>query len=280
MLKNTFSESEPNVKPDPRSLELCLCVLQTRKYPKRGTNEPCSRFHSNWQRRIGKREVDKEIKVKVTKNMRIALDTAMTLLIIAAMFVQLTGIIVHEIIGFTFFALIAAHLVFSASWIKKTAFALGHSSTSRRRLMLSIVGILLAIVGGALAVSSIAISNILSSAGFVWPFGSYGTWVEIHSISAYVLCAVVVVHLATHWTFIASALKVVYAPSNRRRISAGVYASAILGVGALGVGALTDISPMDSTQAIVTADQGIFDSTSQQETTLPQQEQTEQTYSK
>ena len=55
----------------------------------------------------------------------------------------------------------------------------------------------------------------------------------------------------------------VYAPSNRRRISAGVYASAILGVGALGVGALTDISPMDSTQAIVTADQGIFDSTSQ-----------------
>ena len=173
--------------------------------------------------------------MKGKKAIRVALDVALTLMIVFEMLIQFTGEFLHEVVGFAFFATIVAHILLSMSWVKSTARVAKSGKLTARRTALAIVGALLAIATVALAVSSIAISGILASAGFVWPIGTYATWATVHTVSSYTLCALVVVHLAMHWAFLANAFKVPYDPSRRRAISTGVNAVAALGVVALGV---------------------------------------------
>ena len=106
------------------------------------------------------------------------------------------------------------------------------------------MGCLLAITTVVLGVSSVAISGILASAGFVWPIGAYSMWANVHAISSYALCSLVVVHLAMHWAFLASAFRVRYDPTRRRAISTGVNAVAALGVVALGVAGVKANAPL------------------------------------
>lgn len=168
------------------------------------------------------------------KALRVALDVLMTVMIVFEMLIQFTGEFLHEVMGFAFFATVLAHVLLSAKWVKSTARAAGLGKMTARRTALAVVGILLAVTTVVLGVSSVAISGILASAGFTWTLGSYALWKYVHTVSAYALCALVVVHLAMHWVFLASALRVPYDPSRRRAISAGVNTVAALGVVALG----------------------------------------------
>ena len=181
--------------------------------------------------------------MKAGKKVRVVLDVAMTIMLVLEMFIQFTGVFLHEIIGFAFFATIIAHMLLSVSWVKSTARVAKKGKMSGRRLALAVVGSLLALAVLLLAVSSIAISNLVASTGFVWPIGSYALWATVHSASAYALCALVVVHLAMHWAFLASAFRVPYNPSRRRAIGAGVHAAAALGAIALGVTAVSQANP-------------------------------------
>ena len=169
--------------------------------------------------------------------MRVVLDIALTIMIVLEMFIQFTGEFLHEILGFAFFATIIVHVALSSSWIKKAAQSARSGCLGARRAALAAVGCLLAITTIILGVSSIAISGILASAGFTWPFGTYALWVTIHTISAYALCALTVVHLAMHWAFLASVFKVPYDPIRRQAIGTGVNIVAGLGIAALGVAA-------------------------------------------
>ena len=162
--------------------------------------------------------------MKGKKAIRVALDVALTLMIVFEMLIQFTGEFLHEVIGFVFFATIIAHILLSMSWVKSTACVAKSGKLTARRTGLAVVGILLAVATVVLAVSSIAISGLLASAGFVWPIGTYAMWATVHTVSSYTLCGLVVVHLAMHWD-----------PSRRRAISTGVNAVAALGVVALGV---------------------------------------------
>ncbi len=173
--------------------------------------------------------------MKGKKAIRVALDVALTLMIVFEMLIQFTGEFLHEVVGFAFFATIVAHILLSMSWVKSTARVAKTGKLTARRTALAIVGVLLALATVVLAVSSIAISGLLASAGFVWPIGTYAMWATVHTVSSYSLCALVVVHLAMHWAFLANAFKVPYDPSRRRAISTGVNAVAALGVVALGV---------------------------------------------
>ena len=173
--------------------------------------------------------------MKGKKAIRVVLDVALTLMIVFEMLIQFTGEFLHEVVGFAFFATIVAHILLSMSWVKSTAHVAKTGKLTARRTALAIVGTLLALTVVVLAVSSIAISGLLASAGFVWPIGTYAMWATVHTVSSYVLSALVVVHLAMHWAFLANAFKVPYDPSRRRAISTGVNAVAALGVVALGV---------------------------------------------
>ena len=173
--------------------------------------------------------------MKGSKVLRVALDVALTVMIVFEMLIQFTGEFLHEVVGFAFFATIVVHIALSATWVKKTARNAKAGKLTARRTALAVVGSLLAATTVALGVSSVAISGILASAGFVWTLGSYSFWAAVHTFSAYALCALVVVHLAMHWAFLASAFKVPYNPSRRRAIATGVNAAAALGVVAVGV---------------------------------------------
>ena len=172
--------------------------------------------------------------MKGKKAVRVVLDVAMTVMIVLEMFIQFTGEFLHEVIGFAFFATVVAHLALSATWVKKTAHATQAGTLTARRAALAVMGCLLAATMVVLGASSVAISSILSSAGFTWTVGSYALWADVHTVSAYALCALVVVHLAMHWAFLAAAFRVPYNPARRRAIGSGVNAVAALGVIALG----------------------------------------------
>lgn len=181
--------------------------------------------------------------MKGSKTMRVVLDVALTAMIVFEMLIQFTGEFLHEVVGFAFFATVALHLVLSAAWVKKTARNAKSGKLTRRRAALAVVGCLLAATTVVLGISSVAISGILASTGFAWPIGSYATWAVIHTLSAYALCALVVVHLAMHWAFLASAFRVPYSPSRRRAIATSVNAVAALGVVALGLTAAGKTMP-------------------------------------
>ena len=174
---------------------------------------------------------------------RFVIDAALTIILIAEMFIEFTGVFLHEVIGFAFFATVVVHLALSAKWIKNTAKAAKRGKMTGRRAALAVVGSLLGITIIVMGVSSVAISNILADAGFTWPLGSYALWANIHSISAYAFCAIVVIHLAMHWVFFAKTLRIPYDPSRRRAIGTGVHVAAAVGALALGAMALREVVP-------------------------------------
>ncbi|MBO4353049.1 MAG: cytochrome b/b6 domain-containing protein [Eggerthellaceae bacterium] len=183
--------------------------------------------------------------MKSKKITRVALDVVLTSMIVFEMFIQYTGDFLHEVMGFAFFASVATHLLLSAAWMKKTASSARKGTLTGRRTALAIMGILLALTMAILGVSSIAISGLLADAGLVWALGSYAMWKTLHAFSSYALCALVVVHLAMHWAFLASAFKVPYDPSRRQAIGTGVHAVAAVGALALGIMAAREVLPRD-----------------------------------
>ena len=182
------------------------------------------------------------------KTVRVIFDVLLTIMLVFEMFIQYTGNFLHEVVGFAFFATIVVHLILSAKWMKGVARSAKKGRLSMRNGALAAMGVLLAGTMLVLGVSSVAISNILSSAGMTWPLGSYSTWATVHAASSYALCALVVVHLAMHWNFLASAFKVEYDPSRRRAIGAGVHAIAGVGAVALGITAARELLPQADTQ--------------------------------
>lgn len=180
------------------------------------------------------------------KAVRIALDTLLTVMIVAEMLIQFTGVFLHEVIGFAFFGTVVLHLILSATWIKNTAKTAKTGKLNSRRKALAAMGILLAVNMLVLGLSSVAISTILASAGLTWELGPYAVWSAIHSVSSYTLCALVTVHLGMHWAFLASAFHVPYDPSRRRAISTGVNAVAAVGALALGALAVSKAAPVAS----------------------------------
>ncbi|MBQ9021843.1 MAG: cytochrome b/b6 domain-containing protein [Eggerthellaceae bacterium] len=163
-----------------------------------------------------------------------ALDIVLSLLIVFEMFIQYTGNFLHEVVGFVFFGSIVAHLALSNAWMKSTANAISTGRLSGRRRTKLILDIALAVVMVVLVLSSLAISDILYQVGFAMP-GMYEVWDVLHTVSSYMLCVLVVGHLALHWASIASNFKVPYSPARRQAIGSGVQAAAALGMLALGV---------------------------------------------
>lgn len=179
------------------------------------------------------------------KTMRIAIDASMTVAIILAMFIQFTGTLLHEIIGFLLLFLLIAHLVLSAKWIKAVAKKTKAGELKGRLKSHAIMALLLFVDLLVLAVSSVAISTILAGAGLRWTLGSYDLWLLLHTISSYGLCILVLVHLAMHWAFIASVVmvQIPYDPSRRQAIATTAKTVAAVGAVALGVVGVTKALP-------------------------------------
>lgn len=168
--------------------------------------------------------------------MRLGFDIALGLLLIFEMLYTLTGNVLHELVGIVFFATMAAHLVFARKW----SGSMVRSLKERRKLpdeqkARLAIAIALALCAVALAVSSVAISNLLGPSPEYLLSGAYIAWCLVHTVSAYGMCVLAVVHLLLHWVFVAKVLKISYNPERRQAINTAM--GAVAGVAAVAIGA-------------------------------------------
>ena len=168
------------------------------------------------------------------RSARMALDGALTILLIASMLAQLTGVIAHEIIGVVFLLAVVAHIVNSFWWMKTVARLVENAQVKGGQLALFVVAVLLGVAVAVLAVSSVPISRLLYQVGLA-PKVMSSMWLAVHKVSAFLLCILAVVHLAMHWASILKHLNVPFDPSKRKAIGLGVKAISCAGIVALGV---------------------------------------------
>lgn len=168
------------------------------------------------------------------RSARMALDGALTILLIASMLAQLTGVVAHEIIGVVFLLAVVAHIVNSFWWMKTVAQLVENAQVKGGQLALFVVAVLLGVAVAVLAVSSVPISRLLCQVGLA-PKVMSSMWLAVHKASAFLLCILAVVHLAMHWASILKHLNVPFDPSKRKAIGLGVKAISCAGIVALGV---------------------------------------------
>lgn len=176
------------------------------------------------------------------RSARLALDGALTILLIASMLAQLTGVIAHEIIGIVFLLAIIIHLANSFWWMKTVARLVENAQVKGGQLALFIVAVLLGVAVAVLAVSSVPISRLLYQVGLA-PKVMSSMWLAVHKASAFLLCILVVVHLAMHWASILKHLNIPFDPSRRKAIGMGVKAASCAGVVALGIVGFNSLEP-------------------------------------
>lgn len=177
-----------------------------------------------------------------------ALDALLTILLVAAMLVQLTGVVAHEIVGVAFLALIVVHIVNSFGWMKGTAQMVESAEAKKGQLSLFVVAVLLGIDCAVLAVSSVPISRLLYQVGLA-PKVLSSMWLNVHKVSSYALCILAVVHLAMHWASIFRHLNIPFDPSKRAAIGWGVKIAAGVGSVALGVVGFNSLELFTGTDA-------------------------------
>ena len=168
------------------------------------------------------------------RSARMALDGALTILLIASMLAQLTGVIAHEIIGVVFLLAVVAHIVNSFWWMKTVARLVENAQVKGGQLALFVVAVLLGVAVVVLAVSSVPISRLLYQVGLA-PKVMSSMWLAVHKVSAFLLCILAVVHLAMHWASILKHLNIPFDPSKRKAIGLGVKAISCASIVALGV---------------------------------------------
>lgn len=168
------------------------------------------------------------------RSARMALDGALTILLIVSMLAQLTGVIAHEITGVVFLLAVVAHIANSFWWMKTVARLVENAQVKGGQLALFVVAVLLGVAVAVLAVSSVPISRLLYQVGLA-PKVMSSMWLAVHKASAFLLCILAVVHLAMHWASILKHLNIPFDPSKRKAIGLGVKAVSCAGVVALGV---------------------------------------------
>lgn len=166
--------------------------------------------------------------------MRYILDAVLLVLMMVLLLFDVTGDLVHEVIGIVMFVLAIVHCVLNRRWFKSIPRALGDSKGHGRRTFLVICDLILIVSMTICAISSVFVSLSLFSA--VKTMGSRAAWVVLHDSSAYVAFAVMSLHFGLHWRAFA---RYIHAGFSSMRPALGKVAAVVMTVFvvALGVGA-------------------------------------------
>lgn len=131
---------------------------------------------------------------------KLAIDLLMTGLGLFAMAYRITGERRHEWIGIAASALFVLHAVLNRRWY----FSLFKGRYSFRRILNTVVNLLLVAVTSTLAASGILISRVL------FPFEEIGDGMFIrqaHAFAAYWFLILIAVHIGMHWEMIAGMVR-------------------------------------------------------------------------
>jgi hypothetical protein len=124
--------------------------------------------------------------------LRIALDIAMTVLLLCALAYRITGDAVHKWGGIVISALFAIHIFINRHWFK-TMFK---GTRKLRRVLLTAVNLLLVIAAATLIITGVL--ETLWTPSFLLIEGGI-TLREMHTTAAYWLLPLTGVHIGLHW---------------------------------------------------------------------------------
>lgn len=133
--------------------------------------------------------------------LKIILDIVMTAILIALMGLQVSGTLLHEILGIAVLLMIIIHNLLNIKWFYSVL-------TSKKKNYMTvakvILNMLLTVVSFLLLVSSVIISqNVFTFLGIM----DIGNWSYIHHLTAYLLLILVSVHVGFHWKMIMAAFR-------------------------------------------------------------------------
>ena len=122
-----------------------------------------------------------------------------------------TGIGIHEWLGLGLFVVFLIHVVMHIDWVgatlrgKKNTEAANENQSLARKGNL-ILDVLVLIVFAVVTVSGMGISGTVLPTFGLYVDGYY-FWNPLHSISAKILLALLLLHIALHWKWIIAAVK-------------------------------------------------------------------------
>lgn len=131
---------------------------------------------------------------------RLGVDLSMTVLMVVAMAYQVTGNMIHELVGTALLGLFILHNIFNRKWYK-TIF---NGKYNARRILGIVVNFLFLISVAVILISSAPIS------ADVFPFLSSNydmTWRQIHVLTSYWGFIFMAVHIGLSWGMIINAVR-------------------------------------------------------------------------
>ena len=131
---------------------------------------------------------------------RLGVDLSMTVLMVVAMAYQVTGNMIHELVGTALLGLFILHNIFNRKWYK----AIFSGKYNVRRILGVVVNFLFLISVAVILISSAPIS------ADVFPFlsSSYDmTWRQIHVLTSYWGFIFMAVHIGLSWGMIINAVR-------------------------------------------------------------------------
>lgn len=135
----------------------------------------------------------------------LAVDVVALAVYLVAANPALTGIGAHEWLGLAVFVVLLVHAALHFDWIVETVkgAAKAPSATRFGNLVLDVLSLIAFVV---VTVSGLGVSgSVLASLGLY--ANGYYFWDPLHAISAKVLLALLVVHVAAHWKWFYNVLK-------------------------------------------------------------------------
>lgn len=136
---------------------------------------------------------------------KIILDIAMTLIMVCLLNTNITGFLLHEILGIGIFFLFAFHKLFNFKWIKAITRKLFKGSTKPRTRLLYLIDVLLLVLATANVLTGILVSTRILTG--IAAKDIYFTS-QLHHFLAYCLSLVLVIHIGLHWSYLCKAMKI------------------------------------------------------------------------
>lgn len=134
---------------------------------------------------------------------KMAVDIAMTAILLLLMNLAWTGLVWHEVLGLSIVIFFTVHLVINRQWISSVARNF-RTIKSRKTQLMFMLNLLLGLAMLTAVLTGVLISQYLFP-GFTDT--SFDTWYNIHAIASWLSLIIVVIHTGLHCRWIGSVIR-------------------------------------------------------------------------
>lgn len=158
----------------------------------------------------------------MTARERLALDVTVFALVLLAANPAITGMGLHEWLGFSLIVPAFLHLVLNWDWVVSAVTGFFNTMRTKARIDLIVDAALFA------ALTAVSVSGVLVIPGLAASLGidASGDWHAIHLIASNLTVAFSILHFALHWEWVVRVTKRLFAPSTPATTPSATYATA------------------------------------------------------